>query len=335
MLVNRIELIDILEAVAPGLSPREIIEQSTCFVFQNKIVQTFNDEISFHHASLLNIEGAVRAAPLLSLLKKMNEKEVEVETKKGKLIISGNKKKAGILMDKKVTLPVDKIETPQKWKKLPSSFTKAISMVKHCAGKDETKFATTCIHLHTDWIESFDNYQAARYLVKTGIKKPTLVRKDAIQHLVGLKATIFSETPRWIHFTSKDEVSTIMSIRRYEEKFPDLSPLFKARGEGIQFPKNFGSEISRASTFTKDSITDNVLKIILKDNKIKVVGKGELGWYQGSRKIRYEGKPQSFLIAPELLNELIKKMTKCELTPNTLLARLESFHYVTALGSEE
>ena len=63
MKINREELLNQLESVLPGLSTREIIEQSSCFVFMNKEVITYNDEISCSHKSRLDIEGAIVATP--------------------------------------------------------------------------------------------------------------------------------------------------------------------------------------------------------------------------------------------------------------------------------
>jgi len=44
MKINRQEFLDSLEMVKAGLSPREFIEQSSCFAFKEGEVLTFNDE---------------------------------------------------------------------------------------------------------------------------------------------------------------------------------------------------------------------------------------------------------------------------------------------------
>ena len=42
--VNRQLLLDALMSVTPGLTQKELIEQSSCVVFRNGQVYTFNDE---------------------------------------------------------------------------------------------------------------------------------------------------------------------------------------------------------------------------------------------------------------------------------------------------
>jgi hypothetical protein len=66
--VNREVLLQQLESVQAGLSSREIIEQSSCFVFKDGNVVTFNDEVSCSRpCELGSFTGAVQAAPLLSI----------------------------------------------------------------------------------------------------------------------------------------------------------------------------------------------------------------------------------------------------------------------------
>ena len=85
MRINREELLKALESVTPGLSPKEIQEQTNCIVFHEGQIITFNDEISCSRESPLgDIEGAVRAIPLLTLLSKLTEEEIQVEHSKDK-----------------------------------------------------------------------------------------------------------------------------------------------------------------------------------------------------------------------------------------------------------
>ena len=59
--INRELFLEQLESVQPGLSTREIIEQSSCYVFRGGEVITFNDEIACSQKCDIGIEGAVRS----------------------------------------------------------------------------------------------------------------------------------------------------------------------------------------------------------------------------------------------------------------------------------
>ena len=98
MKVNRENLLKELESVIPGLSPKEVIEQSSCFVFQDNVITTFNDEIACSIGTALDIKGAVPAKLLLEVLRKVTDEEVEIKQKKGELSIFGKKIKCKIRM---------------------------------------------------------------------------------------------------------------------------------------------------------------------------------------------------------------------------------------------
>jgi hypothetical protein len=116
MRINREEFLKELESVLPGLATREIIEQSSCFVFQENQVITFNDEVACSHATLLDIEGAVVAMPLISILRKLAEEEIEITTSenKEKLLIKGKHKKVEIRMEAEILLQTESVEKPKK-----------------------------------------------------------------------------------------------------------------------------------------------------------------------------------------------------------------------------
>ena len=99
MKVNRESLLKELQAVQPGLSTREIIEQSSCFVFKKNKVITYNDEIACSHPTCLKITGAVLATSFINILQKLEEEQLFVELTKGELLLSGKRKKIGLRME--------------------------------------------------------------------------------------------------------------------------------------------------------------------------------------------------------------------------------------------
>ena len=115
MKVNREQLLNQLEAVLPGLSTRELIEQSSCFVFKDGKVLTFNDEIACVQTCKIGIEGAVPAMPIVNLLRKMVEEEITIlPVNDGKgLRIKGKRKQATIPMEAEIQLPIEAWEKPK------------------------------------------------------------------------------------------------------------------------------------------------------------------------------------------------------------------------------
>ena len=141
--------------VKAGVSAREFIEQSSCFVFQDGMVMTFNDEVACRKDTHLKVTGAVQAAALLAILEKMPDDELDVEeNEKGELEFRGKGRRFGIVRDAEIFLPIDRVENPEKWKPLAPEFTEAVGLTRHCVSTDENKFLLTCIHIHPEYIES-------------------------------------------------------------------------------------------------------------------------------------------------------------------------------------
>lgn len=330
MKINREKFLKELEVVLPGLSPREIIEQSSCFVFKDKKVITYNDEIACQHSSCLTIEGAIPAMPLISILRKLKEETLIAEVRGGEFVLEGKKRQTGIRMEEDILLPIDSVEVPKHWTKLPKDFGEAVAIVQECAGKDQTQFSMTCIHLHPKHLEACDNYQATRYRMKTKVSKPTLIRRDSLKHIIALDMTKFSETKNWIHF--KNPTGLILSCRRWIEEFPDVSKILEATGIPTVLPKGLRDAADRAEVFSAENVEDNQVVISLDSGKLKIKGTGTSGWYKETKKIRYDGPPISFTISPKLLIELVRKHNKCQISKRRLIVDGGSFIYVTALG---
>lgn len=329
--VNREELLAKLQSVQPGLSQHEIIEQSSCLVFHDNEVMTFNDEVACRAAIKLPLEGAVQAKPLLDLLVKMSNDEINLKMTEEELIVKGGTESAGIRAEKEIMLAVDSIEKPEKWNPLHENFNDAIDIVSACAGRDESKFNTTCVHLHPKWIEACDNYQATRYHMETGMDEPILVRRESIKHASALGMTEFSVTTNWIHFRSASGL--IMSCRRFSNDYPELTKVLAFEGEKATLPKDISEAIEKAEIFSANNTDNDQVLVILQAGKMWIEGTGAWGWYKKRWEMpSYTGKPIKFLIAPKLLSEISKRHNDCFISPNRLKVDGGHWTYITCLG---
>lgn len=331
MKINRESFLNDLNMVKAGLSPRELIEQSSCYIFQNRMVYTFNDEVSCRKEIGLNITGAVQSTTLLSILEKMEDEELKVrENENGELEFRGKGKGFGITKDAEIFLPIDRVEVPEKWKDLPKEFTEAVGMVGHCVSMDESKFILTCIHLHPDYVEATDNLQIMRCNVVTGLKESVLIRGTSLAHITSLAMDKFSLTKSWIHF--KNEQGLIFSCRRYSENYPELQKFLTFKGHKIVIPKGLMEASDRAGVFAVDKTGDPLIEVSLREGKIRITGKGLTGWYKEVRSVAYGGPPLAFVISPELLKQISEKHSDAELTEDKLKVVGGSWVYVTVLG---
>lgn len=334
MRVNRETLLGALESVSPGLAKREIVEQSDCFVFTGKRVITYNDEVAVQAKSPLNgqLEGAVRAAPLMTLLQKLAEDEVEIRADEAELRIKGKQKQAGVRMDAEVTLPVGSVEKPGKWTALPEGFLDALQIATQCAGKDETEFILTCVYITPKYIEASDNVQIIRCPTETGFSEPALVRAASVKHIAGLGVTHVSETKSWIHFRNK---GVIFSCRRYADEYPKLGQFYKLESpRKITLPGGLGEAVEKATVFSSENTEANDILIKLDTNELRIEGRGATGWYAEKKRINYDGERMAFRVSPTLLVDITERANECQLSAGRLKVKTGTYSYVVALVDE-
>lgn len=329
MKVNREKLLASLEAVLPGVSSREVVEQSCCIVFRGGRAFSFNDELFCSVKSPIEIEGAVKAKPLLELLHKLPEEELEIEVSEGKVKIQGDRRKSSINMESKVTLPVECIETPAKWRKLSEGFLEAFKIVGDCCGQDQSRFVLTCVHIDPEWIEACDRYQLCRYFMDTGIKESVLVRQVAMKSVVDTDVVEFSLTDGWLHFRNPKGLQ--FSCRRYPNKYPSLEGFLDVKGSKTSLPKDIEAEIAKASIFSQAMVT-----VELRPGKMRITGRGADGWFKRTDDVEYKGAELGFHVAPRLLLEIVRRGEKMIIGDGRLKVTTDKWSYVscTAVNTE-
>jgi hypothetical protein len=294
---------------------------------------TYNGEVACWCKLPVEFEGAITAAPLLSLLEKLAEDELEINVGDGELLVKGRGREAGVRMQAEVVLPIDAVERPTGWQPLHEDFCEAINTVAACAGKDDSGgFFVTCVHITPTHVEACDNWQIARYPLDTPIKEKALVKRDHIKHIVDLDMTKVSETKNWIHF--KNPSGLVLSCRRYVDEFPDLSPFLDCTGRPATLPGSLGDAVDKAQIFSADNAQNDNVTIEIRPDKMRISGRGASGWYKEQRSIKYDGPPIQFMIAPKILTEISKRHTDCILAKGRLKVEGGKFTYVTCLSEE-
>ena len=333
MRVKREELLRRLEAASAGLAKREIIEQSQCFVFSEGRVTTFNDEVAVRMDSPLNVSGAVQAEPLLAVLRKMPEDELDVEVAEDGLMIKGKGRRSTVRMESEVLLPVEGVEEPGEWKKLPDGLLDAIKVASTCCSSDESHFLLTCVHVAADRVESSDDFQILSYPLKTKIDVPTLLRRDSVSKILQIDPTEWCGGKGWLHF--RNPSGLVLSCRRYVEAYPNVGRFLDVDGSKAKFPKGIDEALDRASIFSAENPLGNQVSVSLSPGRLRLEGKGPSGWYREQKKIEYDGDAMSFLIEPKLLLEISRKANECIVSEGRIRVDAGKFVYVTATSKPE
>jgi hypothetical protein len=333
---DRTKLIGRLEQVQAGLSTREVIQQASSFAFDKGRVTTFNEEVACSVESGLPKEftGAIPAKPLLDIMRRIHISDIKMRVGHNELIVTAKKKEFGIVCDPNIVLPITDVETPvKKWRPLSSHFLTGVDLVQESAGKD-TSTIWVNVHIHPKYVEACNNDEMSRFKCRTPIKGSVLVRQTAIKALPGLDLNQIQETSSWIHFRNADGL--VVSLRKYADTYPNLSPFFKIKGSPIQLPKSLIESLDNANVFSSENADSNVVTIALSHGRLRVHSRGMHGWYDEPKKIKYTGPKLVFMVQPKLLTEIVKNHSECELAVGHKL-KVESgrFKYVASMLNPE
>lgn len=330
MNVSRKELLGKLEVVSPGLSAKGS-DHSNCFMFKGGRVYTFNDEVACSTSCAMDFEGTVPAEPLMDLLKKLTDDEIVLVVGDGDLRVKGKRKKyrSAIRLDKEALLPIEGIEESEDWKKVPENLIEAVRIVSTCSSSEDSQFILTCVHVHPEWVEACDDRQLARYPLKTGLEKDTLISANALKAIAGAGVIDFAVTENWMHFRSDN---LMLSCRQYAMVYPDLGAFLEMKGTKTPLPEGLIDAVGRAEIFSSEERTFNQVFVTLKKDGMEVEGRGPSGWYQERWDLAYDGEETRFRISPKLLVEVARRSKECEIGDGKIKVDGGSFIYVGCTG---
>lgn len=354
--VNREDMLRSLESVQPGLSPKDTIEQSSCFAFLNGRVHTFNTAVYCQATTGLGDEfvGAVHAKPLLTTFRKLTTEDVWVWTGDGHFTVSdkpkppppepGKRRKrekgttntVNVRIMAEIALPLDQIKSPTEWKELHESFSDAVSLVQDCCGSDTKEaFMLTCVHVHPKFVEASDSIQAARYRLPTGVTTPTLVERAGMKHVAESGVSQVGETESWVHFRS-DHGFVIAVRRNAADQYRKMGAYFDDEGTlPVTLPKMLAEAVDLTEMFSAESGEGNRLVIALTEEGMTVNGKGNSGYAEVDKEAQYVGPDVLFTLPPKVLKAIGERSTACKLRSDRLLIDGGNWRYVSALGTVE
>ena len=334
MKINKKELQEALSIVKPGLSNKEMIEQSTSFAFIKGKVITYNDEISISHPiEGIDIEGAIQAEELYGLLGKLKQDEIDISIKGNELILQAEKIKAGVSLQEKITLPLmDDIKEISEWKELPPDFIEAMKFTIGSCSNDMSQPVLTCLHINKNgYIESSDNFRLVKFVLKEEILIDTfLLPVTSVIQVIKLNPVKIAEGKGWVHFQTEEK--TIISCRILEDKYPNTLKFYDVQGMTFDFPKTTLEALERASVFAKrDYFLDESIEIHIENKKLIIKSKSDSGWFEEKLNIRYTGKPIIFVVTPHLLKDILIKTNTCVLNEKMIKFEGSNWQYVSSL----
>lgn len=195
MKIQRDDFKSILNVVKPGLAKKEILEQTTHFVFTGEEVFTYNDKICISHPFKTDFSCSVVADDLIRILNGMKSEELEIFCKDNQLQIKGGKERGGL-----VSYPEGQINAlvsslgikdllKKRWSFLPKGFSKGLSLCIFSASKDITHGVLSGILVRDDSIISMDDLRISRYTLDESVPNAFIIPGSSAAELAAFPAT--------------------------------------------------------------------------------------------------------------------------------------------------
>jgi DNA polymerase III sliding clamp (beta) subunit (PCNA family) len=327
--INRKDLLTVCKTVMSGVAIRELIPQSSCFVFKEGNVYTFNDEIAVNCPIEAGFEGAVPAKEFLAFINKVKAETISLSISNNELIMAGSKAKAGLRLEQTLTLSLADIGKPEEWIELPSPFNKAMGVCLFSASKDATKEILMNIHVNGQFIESSDNYRFSRYDMGKAAAKSfpdnLLIPASAAKEIIGHEPTEYAVTPGWLHFRNADNVT--FSCRTVTEDYPDFTPFLECEGDELEFPESLSEIMDRANILSDGER----ISIILEEDFLTVTTENQAGWFEESIETKYKGEDTEFEIQPDFMKALLQYKGVATIGDKMLMFKSSAFTHCVML----
>lgn len=334
--VHREDFLSVLESVQPGLTPKDTVDQSSCFVFDQGNLIVYNDEVRLMVRSPLGreVQGAVRAKRFMDSLSRLPEDDLYFELDRGKLRFRTTKGRKGHFdIETEIYSKYASVDSVATWKLLPKDFCEAVAMVQECA-RSTGQFAHTVVHVTPTFLEASDDFELCRWALNTGFAGPVLLRKDCVRHVTSLAMVEFAETKNWVHFRNADGLA--LSCRRYEDPYFDYTPYLKPSGVKASLPKGFVDEADIGRVFAADGAKDPLVRIDMAPGKTRLLAAGAASGYESPwRRTTYEGEPFSFFISPGMISKIVEKYNDCILGKQILHIVSEKWTFAARLSSPD
>lgn len=303
--INSAELFLNLMSVSMAVSSKELIEQSSCFIFKNGFVYAFNGELAAKAKAPEGITGAVKAQELIAILTKYKKSELDFKCTKTEIVISSGKSKAGLVLNPKIVLPLIEAEAKQGWKDLPKDFAQHLKFVSFAASKDYSEPQLSCVHLTKEGIEASDRYRIVQVKTPLSVEKSILIPIESASAIIKHEPIKYSLETEWIYFINEDK--TQLFVRLAHGEFPNIKAILEMEGTELTLPDELESALNKASVFAKD---DTSFTVTITNKEMKIYGKNEVGWFEEKMPIKWGGDEFSFGISPKFLMELACRKDK-------------------------
>lgn len=329
MKVQRKELLAALDSCAAGLGTKSAIEQSSCYVFRDDKIWTFNDMILCETVAPVSMNVAVPARAFRETLAKFGDDEINIDEKEGKIRVWVKSRRASINGHQDVYLPLDEVEKPEEFEDVPPELSDALPLTAECAGKEGDVLDNLCIH--EKGIVSCDRSQAIQFSVLTGVKQSCLIGAEGCKAIASLGIAGVCDGDNWLHI--KTYTGLRASIRKCTGDYPQVTQVFTQPVIAkLEFPFSASEIFERLIPFLSDTTDGKTCTLSLSHGSLVMRSRNVVGFFEEKLDVEYEGPVLEFSASPKLLSNAVRHGLPLQITEGSVRVQGPGFRYAVSIS---
>jgi len=338
MKINRQQLTDALAKVKPGLANNEMIEQSTHFIFDDKIIRTFSGEMAITHQFETGLVGAVPAKEFYSLFTKIPDEQIDATQDGTKFIFKGKGRRVSFNIDPDIRITNIEAAGPKSkvWMKLPENFCESIKYCSFSVSRNMTEPEMTCVAIDDHEAFSCDRVRATKIVMETNVDEPFLIPGAVAQILNNYNPHLYYLDENWLHFINKEK--TTFSCNRMDREYPfeAIRGVFEFDGKKIQLPSGLKEVLDRSKILVSNELDEKETSITFAKGKVVCEASGIFGEIMEETESDYKGNDLKITIHPELLMEILQRISTAIIGEDKVLFKDdEGFEHVILLVPDD
>lgn len=334
MKVNRNDFLNILQKMRPATSSKGIVEDLSCFLFQNQMIYAYNDKLCIGHHSPIQLDNvSIPASELIKIIQGMSSDEVTIGTQDGVMLIVGGRMKArlNIIQSKLTELIPD--TSNNEWKKVPADFWDGLLLSLFSASKDMSVPFLNAVYVDDSRIISSDNFRISRFQLSSPIGASFLLPLGAAVELQSFSdLTEYSLNDGWVFFRRGAGGDCIFCARLVSADFPNTDQFFDSiPAPDFELPASIRDGILLCDVLSDENQIDKKIDLSFFGGEIICRGEGRKGSVEFSVEASVPDGVE-FSVNPVFLSHVLAHSTTASVSDGKLIfSSGEQFIHIMAL----
>lgn len=340
MKLKREKLLGILESVKPGIAKKEIIEETSNFIFHKNRIITYNDKVCVIHPLKCGFTCSVPSQEIYSIVKKLNDDLIVLKYEDDMLHIKTATTQAelAVTAESQIIELVDQFPEIESWKKMPKELLEAFKWCMFSASKNASIPYLTAVFVSKGFVMATDELRVSMYTLSKKMPVSFMIPAESVKYLLSFKPTSYSIVEGWAFFKNEDNV--MFCTRTIEGKYPakKYADEFEFIGKPVILPARLVNALDVTQVLAEGDLLDEKrVNITIKEGTMFVSAeKQDIGKIKKKMKVKYKKKAAiTMTINPIFLSEILTKTNKVTIGPDRALFASGNFKHLVSLYVEE